>query len=103
MKILKLLEQKPLCVCELQTALEIPQPTVSSHMRILQNTNMINSHKDGLWIIYQLAELTDVHINALVKNALKHLTSDKEIRVLINKLKKIDRFDICNTKRKGDE
>ena len=35
-KIIKLLQHKRLCVCELQYALGISQPTVSKHLKILE-------------------------------------------------------------------
>ena len=36
-KIVKLLERRSLCVCELQAALGIAQPTVSSHLKVLED------------------------------------------------------------------
>jgi ArsR family transcriptional regulator len=35
-KIVKLLQQKRMCVCELQDALGISQPSVSKHLKILE-------------------------------------------------------------------
>ena len=35
-KIIKLLQQKMMCVCELRGALQIAQPTVSKHLKILE-------------------------------------------------------------------
>ena len=35
-KIIKLLQQKMMCVCELRGALKIAQPTVSKHLKIVE-------------------------------------------------------------------
>jgi len=32
-KMLKMLQHRPMCVCEIQAALEIAQPTVSKHLK----------------------------------------------------------------------
>jgi ArsR family transcriptional regulator, arsenate/arsenite/antimonite-responsive transcriptional repressor len=36
LNIVKMLRHKPMCVCEIQTALDIPQPTASRQLRILE-------------------------------------------------------------------
>ena len=39
-KIIKLLQQKYMCVCELQGALNLAQPTVSKHLKILEEAGL---------------------------------------------------------------
>ena len=41
-KIIKLLQQKMMCVCELQGALNIAQPTVSKHLKILEEAGLVD-------------------------------------------------------------
>ena len=55
-KIIKLLQQKMMCVCELKGALNIAQPTVSKHLKILEEAGLVNYVKDGLWVNYFLAD-----------------------------------------------
>ena len=55
-KILKILERRSMCVCELQTALGSAQSTTSKHLKILEDAGLAASHKDGLWVNYTLAE-----------------------------------------------
>ena len=54
--ILTLLHTGERCACRLQEALEISQPTLSHHMRILQDAGLVNARKDGKWIHYSLSE-----------------------------------------------
>ncbi|MDI6743690.1 MAG: metalloregulator ArsR/SmtB family transcription factor, partial [Smithella sp.] len=53
-RMIKLLQNKDLCVCELQQLLSIPQPAVSKHMKVLEKAGMVKSSKEGLWVNYTL-------------------------------------------------
>lgn len=55
LKILYLLHDGELCVCEINTALEKPQSTISHHLNVLKSAGFINGRKDGLWIHYKLS------------------------------------------------
>ncbi len=55
LKIIHLLGQGELCVCEIFTCLKKPQPTVSHHLNILKKAGCIKSRKEGVWIHYSLA------------------------------------------------
>ena len=56
LKILKMLQHQALCVCELQAALDIAQPTVSNHLKVLEGAGLVGSRKIGLWAYYNLTE-----------------------------------------------
>jgi ArsR family transcriptional regulator len=55
LKIIYLLEQGELCVCEIMTVLDKPQPTVSHHLNILKNAGLLKWRKEGVWIHYKLS------------------------------------------------
>ena len=44
-KILKLLQQKEFCVCELQALLELAQPTISKHLKLLVDAGLVRAIK----------------------------------------------------------
>jgi ArsR family transcriptional regulator len=50
LKILHLLAEGELCVCEIIYALEKPQSTISHHLNILKNAGFIKWRKEGVWI-----------------------------------------------------
>jgi ArsR family transcriptional regulator len=52
MRILKMLEEKSMCVCELAAVLGIKQPSVSKHLAILKNAGLIVDTRSGQWIEY---------------------------------------------------
>ena len=55
-RICVMLLEKPLCVCELLSVLDIAGGTLSSHLKVLKNSGLIDQRKDGKWIEYFLAD-----------------------------------------------
>ena len=68
LKILYLLSDGELCVCEIMYALDKPQSSVSHHLNILKNLGFIKGRKEGVWIHYSL---TDPKITNLVKELIE--------------------------------
>lgn len=65
LKMVQLLARhESLCVCEIQEAFELGQPTVSHHLRILHDAGAVNVERRGRWAYY-----------ALRRDALKELDS----------------------------
>ena len=56
LRIIKLLEQGELCVCDITAALDIVQPKVSFHLSALKEAGLIKDRKQGKWIHYSLSE-----------------------------------------------
>ena len=55
-RIISVLRQGELCVCELVDALEISQSTLSTHLQVLRQTGTVTTRKEGRWIYYSLAD-----------------------------------------------
>jgi len=95
-KILKMLQNKSMCVCEMQEALQIAQPSVSKQLKLLENCGLITSRKDGLWVNYYLTDGSSSPYAAVVLGKLKHwLDDDPEISELLRRLPEIRREEIC--------
>lgn len=56
LRIVTLLSEKELCVCQIEAALGLSQVKVSRHLTILRYTGLVNCRRDGLWIYYSLTE-----------------------------------------------
>ena len=94
-KILKMLQKKMLCVCEIQAALDRAQSTISKHLKILEDAGLISFEKDGLWVNYNLADGTQSPYAASMIGNMRHwLEDDPEIKDIMVKLPEIDRKDI---------
>lgn len=53
-RIVRLLLNEPLCVCELADILDMPQSSVSSHVQVIKKSDMLESEKCEKWIYYQV-------------------------------------------------
>jgi len=61
LKILKLIyDNEELCVCELQNILQISQPNLSFHLRILKGAGILKVKKEGKWNYYSINEKNEV-------------------------------------------
>jgi ArsR family transcriptional regulator len=53
-RVLKLLSRGELCVCEIAAALEMEQPRLSFHLRILKEAGIVVDRRQERWILYRL-------------------------------------------------
>lgn len=96
-KILKVLEKRMMCVCELQTALGAAQSTTSKHLKILEDAGLVDSFKDGLWVNYTLADGRESPYAASLLGNLRHwLNEEPDISRLVGSIDGIDRFKILD-------
>lgn len=54
LQILDILARKggEVCVCDLEGALPVKQPTISHHLKLLREAGVVDSHCRGLWTYY---------------------------------------------------
>ena len=96
-KIIKMLQHKKMCVCEMQAALQIAQPTVSKHLKVLEDVGLVTFRKDGVWVNYQLADGSSSPYVASILGNLRHwLEDDSELAEIVEKLPTIRREKIRN-------
>ena len=96
-KIIKLLQQKTMCVCELQAALDIAQPSVSKHLKILEDGGLVEFRKEGLWVNYYLSDGKSSPYAASLLGNLQHWLNDSpEVEDLVERVPFLNREEICN-------
>jgi ArsR family transcriptional regulator, arsenate/arsenite/antimonite-responsive transcriptional repressor len=89
LRILKLLENGELCVCDIFSALEMVQPKVSFHLAVLRDAGLITDRKEGRWVRYKIQE-TDMFRRFMVLSALERITDNdvsddrKRLEVFLN-------------------
>lgn len=49
-----LLQEKELCVCDIERVLAVPQARVSRHLTILRNSGWVAARREGRWMHYRL-------------------------------------------------
>ena len=95
-KIVKMLQHKTMCVCEMREALQIAQPSVSKHLKILEEAGLVSSKKDGQWVDYYLSDGSNSPYVASLLGNLKHwLENEDDIEKLRNRLPFIRREEVC--------
>jgi len=71
LQIMEILKDGEKCACKLLEALQISQPTLSHHMKILCDAELVSGRKEGKWMYYSLSK-------AGIKNAKTYL---KELKI----------------------
>jgi ArsR family transcriptional regulator len=54
LRIMKMLEARPMCVCEITAVLNLAPSTVSKHLSLLHEAALIEDRKEGRWVNYTL-------------------------------------------------
>jgi ArsR family transcriptional regulator len=95
-KILKMLQRKMMCVCEMKEALGISQPSVSKHLKILEDAGIVDNRKDGLWVDYYVTDGgKSPYVSSIMGNLRHWLENEPEIEDLLDRLPGIRRENIC--------
>ena len=69
-RILKMLRNGEKCACKLLEELNISQPTLSHHMKILCDAGIVTGRKDGKWMHYSICCNGVKRVSVLVKELL---------------------------------
>jgi ArsR family transcriptional regulator, arsenate/arsenite/antimonite-responsive transcriptional repressor len=96
LRIIKLLEQGELCVCDITAALNMVQPKVSFHLRALKEAGLIKDRKQGKWIHYSLNE-KDLFRRMLILSACERMQDG----TITGDRKRLDAF--LGKKEQGDK
>ncbi|HIJ90441.1 MAG: metalloregulator ArsR/SmtB family transcription factor [Desulfobulbaceae bacterium] len=96
-KVLKMLQlKKKMCVCEIRAVLNLAQPTVSKHLKVLEEAGLIVGKKEKLWVNYRLnTTCASPHGAAMLTQLKKWLNEDPEIAEIHALLPSIDRKVLC--------
>ncbi len=95
-KIIKMLGEKELCVCEITALLGLAQSTVSKHLRILEDAGLADFRKEGSWIIYRLTGGDDSeYAKVMLAHLEEWLTGDPQISEILARLPEVDRLRSC--------
>ena len=69
-RILFVLFEAEVCVCDLAAALNMTQSAVSHQLRILKQNKLVRSRREGKSVFYSLA---DAHVRAIINQGLEHV------------------------------
>jgi len=69
LKIIYVLSKTELCVCDIATLLDMTQSSISHHLRVLRNLNLVKFRREGRMVVYSL---DDDHVFTLLQEGLEH-------------------------------
>jgi ArsR family transcriptional regulator len=88
LRILGLLLTGEVCVCNIHESLKISQPKASRHLAYLRRSGLVETRRDGLWMHYRLARLSDPVLAVIVDAAQHALTHADTVRRDATRLQK---------------
>lgn len=97
LRILKMLQLKPLCVCEITEILQLATSTVSKHLSILKETGFIIEEKDGKWVNYMInPHPDDPRISSVISTLDFWIADPKTIDKDKSRVLKVNRYEVCS-------
>jgi ArsR family transcriptional regulator len=98
LRIVKMLQQRPLCVCEITAVLALATSTVSKHLSLLKDAEIIADRKDGKWVEYYLnTSSKNIFVTGLLPLISYWLNDDDQVKSDREKLKTTNRMELCKT------
>ncbi len=72
-RILYLLLESEMCVCDIATCLSMTQSAISHQLRVLKNADLVRFKRDGKSVIYYLA---DEHVRMILSCGMEHILEE---------------------------
>lgn len=91
LRILMMLKRRRLCVCEIQSVLDLAPSTVSKHLSILRDTGLILDEKEGKWVHYYINPQKQETAEALFVTVENMLRREEIVREDAKKVKTVNK------------
>ncbi|MDZ7723371.1 MAG: metalloregulator ArsR/SmtB family transcription factor [candidate division KSB1 bacterium] len=102
-RILKMLEARPLCVCEITEILGLAASTTSKHLHILTDAGLSFEQKDGKWVNYHLNRAAQQqYIKQLLPLMREWINDDPVVDQDRRNMQTTDRVDLRRPVRKNN-
>lgn len=95
LRILKMLEVRSLCVCEITEVLQLATSTVSKHLSLLRDADLILDRKKGKWVYFVLNPRAEKYVSELLPLIKKWLPDDPVVLQDRDKVARVDKETIC--------
>lgn len=107
LRILLLLLNKDLCVCEIYAALDMSQPRVSRQLAILKQSRLIKDRREGKWIYYKIDDNEYTKCLRTILSLLPDWLSDDEVynydKSMLQKISSNNKLSTCECILTGGE
>jgi ArsR family transcriptional regulator len=79
LRILNLVKDKEVCVCDFASIFGTNQPKVSRHLAYLRRAGLVHARRDGKWMHYSLLKPSDATGASVLNEAFRALQNDPQI------------------------
>jgi ArsR family transcriptional regulator len=87
-RMVALLAHGELCVCHIETALDLNQSTASRQLGILKSAGIVDSRRDGTWVYYRIAEQEHETVSQALAVVTKAFGAERALKADHAKLRK---------------
>lgn len=94
-RIMMMLRERPLCVCEILSILDISGSTLSNHLKTLKYSGLAGHRRDGKWVEYYMK---DDSAKSLLDFLLQNMDDTSQIHSDLENLRKTDRL-VCSSQK----
>src|SRR5690348_8760309 len=95
LRIVALLTHGELCVCHIETALGLAQPSASRQLAILRGADVVATRRDGSWVYYRLAPQSDADCRRILKSVAKSFEQEETLARDVERLLKVKGPNTC--------
>jgi len=88
-------ERNDLCVCEIREIIGLSQPTISSHLKLLESNELITFKKDGKWVNYSMNPDLNIKLKQILESIFSMMKTDNEVKEDRNRVYKVNRKKLC--------
>jgi len=85
--IMVFLNQKELCVCQIEKLLNLSQANVSRHLTVLKHAGLVATRREGLWIYYSVVKPKNKIENKVFELFCELKNSKSSLQINLLKLK----------------
>ncbi|GAC1554770.1 MAG: hypothetical protein NVS2B9_19160 [Myxococcales bacterium] len=86
LRVLALLAHGELCVCHVQSALQLTQPEASRQLGLLRVAGLVEARRAGAWVHYRLAEQLDPYRKSQLRFLVKAFARQEDLRADVARL-----------------
>ncbi|MDZ7860372.1 MAG: metalloregulator ArsR/SmtB family transcription factor [Candidatus Krumholzibacteriota bacterium] len=102
-RILCVLKERELCVCQIIEMLGLAPSTVSKHLSILRQARLLDDRKEGRWMYYRWPGRPDVLVRKILKLLTDSLGDDEQVQAdmrSVDKIMCIQKETLCRMQKK---
>jgi ArsR family transcriptional regulator len=88
LRIVALLSHGELCVCHVQEALGLSQPSASRHLGVLRAAGVVEDRREGKWVHYRLARQRDPECERHLRGVVRSFAKREALRRDVARLRR---------------